>query len=81
MIVLQNPRVKDGAMAVDRIDDVYVAGRWQTAQSDADTAVINLVTGDGGTGRALVEHELVAKVSFTGSTAAEGLAGRPANEH
>jgi aldehyde dehydrogenase (NAD+) len=31
--------------------------------------VINLVTGDGDTGRALVEHELVGKISFTGSTA------------
>jgi aldehyde dehydrogenase (NAD+) len=31
--------------------------------------VINLVTGDGDTGQALVEHELVATISFTGSTA------------
>lgn len=31
--------------------------------------VVNLVTGSGGTGRALVEHDLVAHVSFTGSTA------------
>jgi hypothetical protein len=44
MIVLRNPRVKDGAMAVDRIGDVYVAGRWQTAHSAADTVVINPMT-------------------------------------
>lgn len=31
--------------------------------------VINLVTGDGSTGRALVDHPRVDKVSFTGSTA------------
>jgi aldehyde dehydrogenase (NAD+) len=31
--------------------------------------VVNLVTGGGETGRALVEHDLVATVSFTGSTA------------
>jgi aldehyde dehydrogenase (NAD+) len=31
--------------------------------------VVNLVTGDGATGQALVEHPLVRKVSFTGSTA------------
>ena len=31
--------------------------------------VVNLVTGGGATGRALVEHPLVRKVSFTGSTA------------
>ena len=30
--------------------------------------VVNVVTGGPGTGRALVEHPLVAKVSFTGST-------------
>jgi aldehyde dehydrogenase (NAD+) len=31
--------------------------------------VVNMVTGDGATGRALVEHPLVRKLSFTGSTA------------
>ncbi|WP_181779384.1 aldehyde dehydrogenase family protein [Pseudonocardia pini] len=31
--------------------------------------VVNLVTGDGATGQALVEHPLVRKISFTGSTA------------
>ena len=30
--------------------------------------VVNLVTGDGETGQALVEHPLVGKISFTGST-------------
>lgn len=30
--------------------------------------VVNLVTGDGATGAALVEHDLVRKISFTGST-------------
>src|ERR1700753_1828126 len=44
MIVLPNPRVKDGAMAVDRMSDIYVAGRWQTAHSAADTLVINPTT-------------------------------------
>lgn len=32
--------------------------------------VVNMVTGGAGTGRALVEHDLVRMVSFTGSTAA-----------
>ncbi|HKY82427.1 MAG TPA: aldehyde dehydrogenase family protein [Sphingobium sp.] len=31
--------------------------------------VLNLVTGDGRAGKALVDHPLVAKISFTGSTA------------
>lgn len=31
--------------------------------------VLNLVTGGGSTGRALVEHPLVSKITFTGSTA------------
>src|ERR1700753_3606403 len=44
MIVLPNPGVKDGGMAVDRMSDVYVAGRWQTAHSAADTLVINPTT-------------------------------------
>ncbi|MGW5612044.1 aldehyde dehydrogenase family protein [Streptomyces sp. NPDC003753] len=30
---------------------------------------VNIVTGDAGTGRALVDHEGVAKIAFTGSTA------------
>ncbi|BCQ27683.1 aldehyde dehydrogenase family protein (plasmid) [Caballeronia sp. NK8] len=30
--------------------------------------VLNVVTGDGGTGAALVEHKRVAKIAFTGST-------------
>lgn len=31
--------------------------------------VLNVITGDGATGRALVNHPLVAKITFTGSTA------------
>ncbi|MEO6200398.1 MAG: aldehyde dehydrogenase family protein [Cryobacterium sp.] len=39
------------------------------AQAGFPAGVINLVTGDGTTGQALVDHPKVDKVSFTGSTA------------
>ncbi|MFR9805995.1 aldehyde dehydrogenase family protein [Pseudonocardia sp. RS010] len=39
------------------------------AAAGAPAGVVNLVTGGAETGRALVDHPLVAKVSFTGSTA------------
>jgi aldehyde dehydrogenase (NAD+) len=38
-------------------------------QADLPPGVVNIVTGAGDTGRALVEHPGVAKVAFTGSTA------------
>ncbi|MFK3984545.1 aldehyde dehydrogenase family protein [Micromonospora sp. NPDC050397] len=37
-------------------------------QADLPPGVVNIVTGAGGTGRALVEHSGVDKVAFTGST-------------
>ncbi|MCU1615788.1 MAG: Betaine-aldehyde dehydrogenase [Frankiales bacterium] len=37
-------------------------------QADLPPGVVNIVTGDGETGRALVEHPDVDKVAFTGST-------------
>jgi len=37
-------------------------------QADLPSGVVNIVTGAGATGRALVEHEDVDKVAFTGST-------------
>ncbi|WP_428967013.1 aldehyde dehydrogenase family protein [Micromonospora fluostatini] len=37
-------------------------------QADLPAGVVNIVTGAGGTGRALVEHPGVDKVAFTGST-------------
>jgi aldehyde dehydrogenase (NAD+) len=37
-------------------------------QADLPAGVVNIVTGAGGTGRALVAHEGVDKVAFTGST-------------
>lgn len=37
-------------------------------QADLPAGVVNIVTGAGGTGRALVEHRDVDKVAFTGST-------------
>jgi aldehyde dehydrogenase (NAD+) len=39
------------------------------AAAGVPAGVVNLVTGDGTTGQALVDHPLVAKISFTGSTA------------
>jgi phenylacetaldehyde dehydrogenase len=38
-------------------------------QAGLPAGTLNLLTGDGRTGKALVDHPLVAKVSFTGSTA------------
>ena len=38
-------------------------------EADLPPGVVNIVTGAGGTGRALVEHPGVDKVAFTGSTA------------
>ncbi|MCE0535727.1 aldehyde dehydrogenase family protein [Kineosporia rhizophila] len=40
--------------------------------------VVSVLTGDGRVGAAMVEHPLVAKVSFTGSTAVGRLVGRSA---
>src|SRR6266540_1184251 len=37
-------------------------------QADLPPGVVNIITGAGDTGRALVEHEGVGKVAFTGST-------------
>ena len=37
-------------------------------QADLPPGVVNIITGDGNTGRLLVEHPEVAKVAFTGST-------------
>ena len=37
-------------------------------QAELPPGVVNIVTGDGATGRALVEHPQVDKVAFTGST-------------
>ena len=37
-------------------------------QADLPAGVVNIVTGDGTTGRALVEHPGIDKVAFTGST-------------
>ncbi len=37
-------------------------------QADLPPGVVNIVTGDGSTGRALVEHPDVNKIAFTGST-------------
>ncbi|NHC43909.1 aldehyde dehydrogenase family protein [Motilibacter aurantiacus] len=37
-------------------------------QADLPPGVVNIVTGAGGTGRSLVEHDGVDKVAFTGST-------------
>jgi aldehyde dehydrogenase (NAD+) len=37
-------------------------------QADLPPGVVNIITGDGATGRALVEHPDVDKVAFTGST-------------
>jgi aldehyde dehydrogenase (NAD+) len=37
-------------------------------QADLPPGVVNIITGDGATGRALVEHPDVNKVAFTGST-------------
>jgi aldehyde dehydrogenase (NAD+) len=37
-------------------------------QADLPRGVVNIVTGAGGTGRAVVEHPAVDKVAFTGST-------------
>ena len=39
------------------------------AELDVPAGVLNIVTGDGRTGRALVEHPDVDKITFTGSTA------------
>ena len=39
------------------------------AQADLPPGVVNIVTGDGQTGAALVEHPDVDKIAFTGSTA------------
>ena len=38
-------------------------------QAGIPAGVLNLVTGDGRTGKALVDHPLVSKITFTGSTA------------
>ncbi|MDP3749567.1 MAG: aldehyde dehydrogenase family protein [Phenylobacterium sp.] len=38
------------------------------AEAGLPAGVLNLITGDGATGRALVDHPLVSKVTFTGST-------------
>ena len=51
-------------------------------QADLPAGVVNIVTGAGDTGRALVEHPGVDKVAFTGSTAvgrqiARSVAGTP----
>jgi len=43
--------------------------------------VLNVVTGNGATGQALVSHPLVAKVSFTGSTATGKQVGHAALDH
>ncbi|MBM3656198.1 MAG: aldehyde dehydrogenase family protein [Actinobacteria bacterium] len=37
-------------------------------QADLPVGVVNLITGDGGTGAALVKHRDIDKVAFTGST-------------
>jgi phenylacetaldehyde dehydrogenase len=39
------------------------------AKAGLPAGVLNLITGDGRTGKALVDHPLVAKITFTGSTA------------
>ena len=41
-------------------------------QADLPPGVVNIVTGAGATGQALVEHPDVDKVAFTGSTASAG---------
>jgi aldehyde dehydrogenase (NAD+) len=51
-------------------------------QIDLPPGVVNIVTGDGATGQALVEHDGVDKIAFTGSTSVgkliqRALAGRP----
>lgn len=51
-------------------------------QAELPAGVVNIVTGAGETGRALVSHQGIDKVAFTGSTAvgreiARSLAGRP----
>lgn len=38
-------------------------------EAELPDGVVNIITGDGSTGSALVEHPLVSKVAFTGSTA------------
>jgi aldehyde dehydrogenase (NAD+) len=38
-------------------------------QADLPAGVVNIITGDGATGRTLVEHPGIDKVAFTGSTA------------
>jgi len=50
-------------------------------QAGVPPGVLNVVTGDGATGQALVSHPLVAKVSFTGSTATGKLVGHAALDH
>ena len=39
-----------------------------SAQAGLPAGVFNLVTGDGAVGQAIVEHEAIAKIAFTGST-------------
>jgi aldehyde dehydrogenase (NAD+) len=51
-------------------------------QVDLPPGVVNVVTGDGATGQALVEHTGIDKIAFTGSTSVgkqiqRALAGRP----
>ncbi|WP_130492995.1 aldehyde dehydrogenase family protein [Motilibacter rhizosphaerae] len=51
-------------------------------QADLPAGVVNIITGDGDTGRALVEHPGIDKVAFTGSTEvgkaiARAVAGTP----
>lgn len=50
------------------------------AEAGLPDGVLNLVTGDGSTGRALVDHPLVSKISFTGSTATGKAIARSATE-
>src|SRR5690606_3713118 len=38
-------------------------------EADLPAGVVNIITGDGSTGSHLVEHPLISKVAFTGSTA------------
>lgn len=47
-------------------------------QAGVPAGVVNIVTGDGGAGKALVSHPLVSKVTFTGSTATGKLVGHAA---
>ena len=53
----------------DHATEVVMTPRFGVGAISGVTTVVNVLTGDGATGAALVDHPGVAKIAFTGSTA------------